>query len=131
MIRPSASSASHLDGGPTGADGVTSCSQGLGGPGGGQRAGGRGHPPHRVQGQRQTGLCGSGGGPQREHRVPVGLGGAGQHHLAVHLDDALGEQGTARPAPTGCRRRAWRAAGAARHGDLRTQPTSRQVTSLA
>ncbi len=74
VIRPSASSASHTSTvGRPAPSGVTSCSQGLGGPGGGQRAGGRGHPPHRVQGQRQTGLCGSGGGPQREHGSRSGL----------------------------------------------------------
>ena len=65
----------------------------LGGPGRGQRAHGGRHAPYGVQGEREAGLGGGGGGAQREHGVAFGARGAGEHHLAVLLHDALGQRG--------------------------------------
>ena len=131
VIRPSASSASQTgDGGLPRAEQGDELLAGLGGPGHGQRPGGGGEPAYGVQGERQPGLGGGGGGPQRQHGVAFGAGGAGEHHLAVLLDDALGER-----AALGLRRRgrrpAGRAAGAARTRARSTRSTSRQVTSVA
>ncbi|CAM5627501.1 hypothetical protein SFUMM280S_11465 [Streptomyces fumanus] len=53
----------------------------------------------------------SGRGTQREHGVAVGARGAGEHHLAVLLDDALGERGALGGGSAAAGRR--RAAGAA------------------
>jgi hypothetical protein len=64
----------------------------LGGPGRRQRAGGGRHPSYGVQGERQSGLGGRGGGAQGQHGVPVGLGGPREHDLAVLLDHALGQR---------------------------------------
>lgn len=45
-----------------------------------------------MQGERQPGLGGRGGGAQRQDGVAFGAGGAGEADLAVLLDDALGER---------------------------------------
>ncbi len=50
----------------------------------------------RRAGRREPGLRRGGRGTQREHGVAVGARGAGEHHLAVLLDDAPRRAGSAR-----------------------------------
>jgi hypothetical protein len=45
-----------------------------------------------VQRERKTGLRGGSGGTQREDRVALGAGGAGEHHLAVLFYDPFGQR---------------------------------------
>ncbi len=65
---------------------------GLGRPGRGQWARDGGHAPYGVQGERKPGLCGGGRGARRRYGVALGACGAGEYHLAVHLDHTLGER---------------------------------------
>ncbi len=81
-----------VDGGAAGAEQGDELFAGLGGPGRGQGAGGGGEAPYGVRGEREPGLCGGGRGAQGEHGVAFGACGAGEHRLAVLLDDALGER---------------------------------------
>ena len=71
---------------------MTSCSRASAGQGVGS---GRAAAAMRRTACRESGrpgLGGGGGGAQREYGVAVGAGGAGEHHLAVLLDDALGQR---------------------------------------
>ena len=59
-----------------------------------------GQPGQGARRERQAGLRGRGGGPQHEHRVGLRHGRAGQDHLAVLLDHAVGERPAIQLAPS-------------------------------
>lgn len=80
-----------------------------------------------MQGERQPGLGGRGGGAQRQDGVAFGAGGAGEADLAVLLDDALGERAAVDGGLPGSMARSR----GRTERERRTRPTSRQVTSAA
>src|SRR6478735_7266817 len=84
------------DGGPAGAEEGDEFLAGPGGPRDGERLCRGAQVAYEVAGERQPRLRRRGGGPEGEHGVAFGAGGAREDDLAVGLDHAFGERGALR-----------------------------------